>query len=164
MKSSSRKLTILGAMLSILFVTACGQSGGGTEEDDSPEAEAYRYRESVMHVAERKMITLGEMAREEIPVDEAVFAKSAVDLASIAGMVVEGFMPEGAPSSSKALPEIWSNWDDFVDKADSLKSAADTLAAAVADGGFEAGQDLVLGMARAGSCGGCHRIYRRRDE
>ena len=102
------------------------------------------------------------MARGEAPVDEAVFAKSVADLGTVAGMIVEGFMLEGTPPGSAALPEIWSNRDDFNEKVATLTSGVDALVAAVADGGFEAGQELALDM--GGNCGGCHRNYRRRDE
>jgi len=162
MRITSIKLTTLGALLSLLFVAACGGSGGGVSADDSPEAAAFLYRQAVMRVAARKTALLGNMARGDMPVDDAAFRKAAADLAVVAGMVTEGFMPAGAVAGSASLPEVWSNWSDFEQKAADLKSAADALAAATASGGFQAGQSLV--QSTAGNCGGCHRGYRRRDE
>lgn len=162
MKTPSIKLTTLGAMLSVLALAACGGGGGAGAEDDSPEAQAFRYRQAVMRVVARKMGPMGAMARGDAPVDDAAFRKNAADLAVMAGMITEGFMPEGSPAGSAALPEIWTNWDDFNQKAADLQAAADALAMATASGGFEAGQSLV--QSTAGTCGGCHRAYRRRNE
>lgn len=162
MKIASIKLTTLGAMLSLLALTACGGGGGAGVEDDSPEANAFRYRQAVMRVIARKMGPMGAMARGDAPVDDAAFRRAASELAVMAGMVTEGFMPEGAIAGSAALPEIWTNWDDFSQKAADLQAAADALATATASGGFEAGQSLV--QSTAGTCGGCHRGYRRRAE
>lgn len=161
MTTPSIKLTTLGALLSLVFLAACG-GGGSAADADTPEAEAFRYRQAVMRVLENKMALLGTMARGEAEVDEAQFRKAASDLAVLSGMIVEGFMPEGAIPGSAALPETWSNWDDFVSKANDLEQAADSLAAAVESGGFEGGQSLV--QSTAGNCGSCHRAYRRRDE
>lgn len=159
MNTPSRLLTLTGIALAASMLTACG---GGMEEDNSPEGQAFEYRHSVMHVLAYKMGMIGGMAREEIPLDEAVFDKSVHDLATVAGMLTEGFMPEGIPSGSRALPAIWENWSDFEQKGQDLKNAADGLAAAVDRGGFAEAKGLVQGTAQ--TCGGCHRTYRERTE
>lgn len=156
------KLAILGAALSVVSLAGCG-GAPSVEEEDTPEAAAYHYRDSVMHVLENKMGTIGDMAREEIPLDEAVFAKAVNDLVALSGMVLEGFTVEGVPAGSRALPEIWDNWDDFQQKVADLQSTANELAAAVAEGGFAAAQTAAQTAGRNG-CGGCHRIYRAREE
>lgn len=164
MRTPSIKLTTLGALLSLVFVAACGGSGGGSSaaDADTPEAAAFRYRQAVMRVLANKMAVLGAMARGEADVDDAAFRKAAADLDALAGMVVEGFMPEGAIEGSATLPETWTNWADFQSKANDLEQAASALAAATESGGFQAGQSLV--QSTAGNCGGCHRSYRQRDE
>lgn len=160
MKTPFGKWMALGASLSLAFVAGCG--GGAMEEDDSPEAEAFRYRDAVMTVLATKTLTIGGMAREDIPLDEAEFTKAVNDLAAVSGMVVEGFMPEGIPAGSRSMPEIWENWNDFVAKAAELETAAMALAEATNNGGFSAAQGLVQGT--IGTCGGCHRGYRAPEE
>lgn len=164
MRTPSIKLTTLGALLALVFVAACGGSGGGSSaaDADTPEAAAFRYRQAVMRVLANKMAMLGAMARGEMTVDDAAFRKAAADLDALSGMVTEGFMPEGAIEGSATLPETWSNWADFEAKANDLEQAAAGLASAAQSGGFEAAQSLV--QSTAGTCGGCHRSYRRRDE
>ncbi|HEY5567181.1 MAG TPA: cytochrome c [Gammaproteobacteria bacterium] len=155
---------LMGAVLSLSLLSACGsgQQGGAPADADTPEGQAFQFRQAVMRVAANKMTTIGGMARQEIPLDEAVFAKAVTDLAVVAGMLTEGFMPQGVPTGSRALPEVWTNWADFEQKAADLQSATQGLADAVQSGGFAAAQGLVQGA--AGTCGGCHRTYRERTE
>lgn len=148
------------AMAGLTLGAGCG--GGGQELDDSPEAQAFVFRQAVMQVTADKMLTIGAMARGEIPVDEAVFTKSASDLATMAGMATEGFMPEGIPPGSRAEPEIWSNWSDFEARAQDFHDAAQAVAEAAQNGGFESAESLVRPLQR--TCGGCHNTYRASEE
>lgn len=161
MKTPIRKLMLLAAPLSLMLIAGCGGGGSGADED-TPEAAAFRFRDAVMTLLAAKALTVGGMARGDIPVDEAEFSKSVNDLAALSGMLVEGFMPEGMPNGSRAMPEIWQNWDDFVKKAGELQNAAMGLAEASNNGGFSAAQGLVQGT--IGTCGSCHRAYRKREE
>jgi cytochrome c556 len=163
MKNVSRKVSLLGGLLVPLLVVSCGQPGGsGASADDSPEAAAYHYREGLMTAMSWKVARLRAMAEGEIQVDEAAFAKGARDVATLAGMITEGFIPNSAVEGSEALPEIWTNWNDFTQKAADLQNAAQALADAAAQNGFEAAKDMVQGVGQG--CGGCHRPYRRRNE
>jgi cytochrome c556 len=162
MKIASSRLTVLGAGLSFVLLAACGGGGGPPADADTPEGQAFEFRDAVMHVAAYKLETVGGMAREEIPLDEAVFVKSTADLAAAAGMIVEGFQTEGIATGSRALPDIWSNWDDFQKKANDTAQSTAALAEAAANGGFAAAQSLVQPAQQ--SCGACHRAYRARTE
>lgn len=160
-KPFSRITTAGPAIALALAVTACG-GGGDAELDDSPEAEAYRFRQAVMDVTAYKMLTVGGMARGEIDVDEDVFAKAVHDLEAMAGMATEGFMPQGIPEGSRAMPEIWENWEDFEQRAAEFQEAAQAVADAVDSGGFEEARPLVQPLVE--TCGGCHRNYRAPEE
>jgi len=166
MKQVSSKLALLGVLFTSMFVIACSQggSGGGAAAvvDDSPEAVAFRYRQGLMRSIAWKVGQLRGMAAGDIPVDEAVFKKSANDLVTLAGMIPEGFIPNSAVEGSAALPDVWTNWSDFTQKATDLQTGAQGLADAANTGGFAAAQGLVQGVGQG--CGGCHRPYRRRDE
>ena len=165
MKNPYRKLMMLGAAASLALVGACAPGGGGGGADeDTPEAAAFRFRQAVMRVAAAKMGPIGAMAREEVPVDEAVFAKNVNDLVAAAGMITEGFGADvsNSPAASAAMPEIWADMDDFNERAANMLNAAQELAQVVEDGGFSAAQGLV--QSTAGNCGACHRSYRERDE
>lgn len=165
MKNPSRKLTFLGALLVPMLVASCGQQGGGAPTavvDDSPAGQAFKYRSGLMEAIAWKVGQLRAMANGEIPVDEAAFVKNARDVAALGGMISEGFPPNSAVQGSAALPEIWTNWNDFVQKGNDLASAAQSLADAAASNGFEAAKGQVQAVGQ--TCGGCHRPYRRRQE
>jgi cytochrome c556 len=153
--------TLLGVSFVSVLVASCGQQGPSAE-DDTPEMAAFHYRSDLMEVVAWKVGQLRGMAQGEIPVDEGQFAKHASDVAVLAGMIPEGFIPNSAVEGSAALPEVWTNMADFRQKAMDLHNAAQSLADAASQNGFEAAKGLVQAVGQ--SCGGCHRPYRRRQE
>jgi cytochrome c556 len=155
--------TLLGVSMVSMLVVACG-GGGGTAAavDESPEGAAFGYRQAVMRSIAYKVGQARGMAQGEIPVDEAVFAKHASDVATLSGMIVEGFIPNSAVEGSAALPEVWTNMPDFQQKAADLQNAAQALATAASTQGFETAKGMVQAVGQ--TCGGCHRPYRRRQE
>jgi cytochrome c556 len=160
-------LLIIGASAVFFMVGAgCSQApdeSAAAAEDESPEFAAVEYRQGLMHVMAFKADPVRNMADGSMPVDEALFAKSAADLAAAAGMITEGFIP-GSSAEDKAgsggLPDIWSNWDDFLAKAAALETAATEISALAAQGGFAAAQEAAGEL--GANCGGCHRPYRQR--
>src|SRR5690348_15723970 len=153
--------TVLGASL-ISLLAGCGGGGGAAQVDDSPEGQAFQYRTSVMEAVAYKVAQLRAMAMGEIPVNQELFVKHANDVATLATMIPEGFIPNSAVEGSAALPEIWTNNADFQAKAMDLHNAAQALAMAAQSQGFEAAKGMVQQV--GGTCGGCHRPYRRRQE
>ncbi|HUO66093.1 MAG TPA: cytochrome c [Gammaproteobacteria bacterium] len=151
----------------VLPLVACGQQGGSSggsaaAVDDSPEYQAFQFRDGAMHALAWKVGKLRAMAQGEIPVDNAVALKNAKDTAALAGMIADGFIPNSIVKGSLALPEIWMNFSDFQQKANDLQMAATALADATQANGFEASKGMVQAVGQ--SCGGCHRPYRKRDE
>jgi cytochrome c556 len=159
----SQKLAVLGASLVSLLVVACQPGGGSATVDDSPEAVAFRYRQGLMRGIAWKVAQLRGMAQGDITVDETSFKKHATDLATLAGMIPEGFIPNsGDIEGSAALPDVWANWNDFQTKAREFQTAAQGLADTANNSGFAAAQGMVQGVGQ--QCGNCHRPYRRRDD
>ncbi len=161
MNQALTKLTTLAAVVSLALVASCGGSGP-SEQDDSPEAEAFRFRNAVMEIAAYKATRIGGMHREEIPLDEDEFVESTRDLANVAGMVTDGFMPESPVADSRAMPEIWENWEDFEQQAQAFQDAAEALADTAEQQGFEAARTMVQDT--LGTCGDCHRAYRASED
>lgn len=154
---------LLFSLVPLLLVACGGQGGGGAEAvDDSPEGRAFQYRQSVMRGIAYKVAAARAMAQGEAPVDEAAFVKHARDVAALAGMITEGFIPNSAVAGSAALPEVWTNMADFQQKAADLQNAAQSLADAAAANGFEASKGMVQAVGQ--SCGACHRPYRRSQQ
>lgn len=159
---SMKKLfaTLVGASL-VSVLAACG--GGGPAAPtipDTPEGRAFEFRSSVMKAIQYKMTLVGNMAEGEIPANDAAFRKDTADVAALAAMAADGFIPNSAVEGSAALPEIWTNMSDFQAKAADFQNAAQALATAAQQSGFEGAKGMV-GAVRQ-TCGGCHRPYRRR--
>ena len=154
----------VAAVALIIGAAGCSQDTGGGAEEDSPEFAAMRYRQSLMQVQAFKLGVLRDMAEGVIDADADVFEEYAADLAAVTGMLLDGF--DGLEGSSaealqgtRALPDIWANWDDFVQKQSDLQAAAEEVAAAASAPGFSVGADSAAPLGPA--CGGCHRVYRQ---
>jgi len=96
MNRHSAKIALLAGFL--LSLSACGQQGAGggganAQADDSPEYQAYQFRDGMMHALAWKVGKLRAMAQGDIPVDNAVALKNAKDTAALAGMLADGFIP-----------------------------------------------------------------------
>jgi cytochrome c556 len=156
------------------LVTACGPAGedaatgpAAMVDTESAEYAAMEYRQGLMHVIAYKAGRLRGMADGDIPVDEAAFVKAANDLVAATEMLAEAF-PEGSDSeslagASNALPDIWDDWNEFLEHQTALQTAARMVAEQAQRGGFAAAQETAseqIGPA----CGGCHRPYRQRED
>ena len=141
-------------------VVTCVDAHGKPVTD--AEVYVFQYRTGVMEAVAYKVAQLRAMAMGEIPVNQDLFIKHANDVATLATMIPEGFIPNSAIEGSAALPEIWTNNADFQAKAMDLHNAAQSLAMAAQSQGFEAAKGMVQQV--GGTCGGCHRPYRRRQE
>jgi cytochrome c556 len=155
-------ISLVGVVLIPMLLVACGQGPGQSQLPDTPETAAFHYREGLMTTIAWKVGQLRGMAQGEVKADEAAFKKHAHDVATLAGMITEGFIPNSAVQGSAALPDIWKNFADFQQKAMDLETAAKALADSADQNGFEASKGLVDAVGK--SCGGCHRPYRKRQE
>lgn len=155
--------TLIGASLASLLLVSCGGGGGGqAATDDTPEGQAVAFRQALMETVAYKVGQARAMASGEIPADNTAFAKHASDIATLAGMITEGFIPNSGTANSAALPDVWTNNADFQAKAADFQNAAAALATAASQQGFEAAKGMVQAVGQ--TCGGCHRPYRRRAE
>jgi cytochrome c556 len=150
----SNTLRALAAAIPFAYLAACG----GGSDPNSPEYKAYEMRHELMEEMGDALLVLNEMSNEERPVDEAEFLAAAQTIVEGTGEVVSTFESQMTVPESRAMPEIWQNWDDFVSHNDTVAEAAEALVMATQSGGFEAGRGLVRGV-RDG-CGSCHRAYR----
>jgi cytochrome c556 len=161
MNKASRILVRTTVALGLASLGACG-GGGPSYDPDSAEGRAYDYRHAVMYLAGAKMELINTMAREQIPLDEAVFVQAAEQLAFLTAMMPETFDSEGLVAESLAEPSIWENRADFDARMDNAIAATAALAEAARSGGFAAAQPLVVTTPTTSSnCGGCHNTYRK---
>ncbi|MBU2937269.1 MULTISPECIES: c-type cytochrome [Pacificibacter] len=126
----------------------------GAIAHDGVENQAVADRMAAMKAIGGSMKTLGDMAKGATEFDAAA-AQAAVDtLEAQSGALPALFEAQETDPESEAKPEIWTNWDDFVSKANSLNAAAAAITITDASSVGPA-----LG-AVGGSCKDCHSEYR----
>ncbi|MBS8225250.1 c-type cytochrome [Vannielia litorea] len=128
--------------------------------------EQQKAREDLMKVMGQNLGVLGKMAKGEVDFDGAAAAAAADALHEAAVKVLADDMwEEGIDSmsvdDSRALPEIWANYDDFKDKGATLIAAIEGAQAATGEG-LQAVQASMGDL--GGACGGCHKVYRAPEE
>lgn len=119
-------------------------------------------REEFMKVFGKNMKVLSDMAKGDVPYDEAAASAAATAIEEqsgkdLAALLVPGTSSEDDPDSA-ALPDIWNNMDDVKAKFADLHEAAQGAGEAVKGGQANIGPVLQkLGTA----CKACHDDYRK---
>ena len=111
-------------------------------------------RMDTMQVIRQNTGILGDMAGGKTAFDAEAALAAKTALASAAGEIAARFEPQETDPVAEARPEIWTNWDDFVTKAEALVTAAEAVDASSLDG-VRAGMGGI-----GGSCKACHEAYR----
>lgn len=112
-------------------------------------------RMMTMKAIQGSMKTLGDMAKGKIPFDAEKATAAAAAMAHDGKKVPEKFRANETDPKSEALPAIWDNFDDFVQKSEAMVAAA----ASVGTIGDESALGAALGKI-GGTCKACHRDYR----
>ena len=125
---------------------------------ESIEEKAVSYRQGVFSIMAWNIGPMVQMMKRKIPYDKEVFASNAARIATVAPMVLEGFIPDSRTDDSNAKKKIWSNMDDFKTKMKELEKTSVALAKAA-----ETGEMANIGPAFQGlgkACKSCHDEYR----
>ena len=132
--------------------------GVGAWAADQP-ADQIKYRQAVMRSVGGHMGAIGAIVKGEISQPDHL-SGHANAIADMAELAVDIFPPSSASGAeTRAKPEIWADWDDFLEKAEAFRLASANFARVVDDGGDRAAIAAAFGdMGK--SCGGCHRPYR----
>ena len=102
------------------------------------------------------MKVLGGMAKGAVSFDATAANEAAGVIAVEAARIPVLFQVEETDPKSEAKPEIWTNFNDFSDRADSLEEVASELS-----GSIETAEDLGGAMKALGeTCQSCHSTYR----
>jgi len=112
------------------------------------------YRQHVLSAAGGHMQSMADILQQKVPhtAHLALHANAIADLASVAGTL----FPEGSEGGD-ALPEIWTNKEDFAKRVTAFEEAAAGMKTAVASGTDIGPAMQALGQA----CKGCHDNYRK---
>lgn len=112
-------------------------------------------RAALMQTVGMNTKILGDMAGEKTAFDTAAAEAAKAALVDAGAKIATAFQTQGGEDpASEAKAEIWSNWDDFVKKADGFSAAAAAVDASSLDG-VKAGMGAI-----GGACKDCHSTYR----
>lgn len=133
---------------------------------DPATMNAVKARQAHMKLYAFNISLLGGMAKGEIDYNADAASAAAGNLAALTRMDVSRMWPMGSDNAAlgeatDALPAIWAEGSQVMDKGKALGEAAAAMEAA-AGGGLEALQGAMGALGN--SCGGCHKLYRHSDE
>jgi cytochrome c556 len=147
-KESGMKLTNKMLVLGLVF------AGGMAVAQDAKDPTVVAWKALMMKNAGAAK-TLGGMASGKVAFDQAAADAAKASLIEDSKATPAAFQTEAADPASRALPAIWTNWDDFVAKAGGLAAAAEALDTSSAE-------TIAAGMeAIGGACGACHKLYQK---
>lgn len=130
-------------------------TAGAVMANDTPTTPEAIARSAVMKDIGANMKVLGQMAEGKAAYDASAAEAAKAALVLAAGGIEAAYASAGAEDPvSEALPEIWTNWDDFLVKANGTKAAIEAIDVASLEG-IRAGMGAI-----GGSCKACHSDYR----
>jgi len=150
-------------LITIGLAALLGTAAIATVQDKGPHDAAIKGRQAMFQTYGFNMGILGAMAKEKAEYDANLASQSAANLFAAAHFGQAAMWPEGSDSETpgnaknRALPAIWSNFEDVSEKADALKTASEALAAQ-AGNGLDALQGAMGAVGDA--CKACHDDYR----
>jgi cytochrome c556 len=116
-------------------------------------------RSELMRANGKNAGILADMAGGKAPYDAAAAEAAKAALMENAGKIEATFMEPGAADpASRAKPEIWTNWEDFLMKTKVFSDAVGALDVASAES-IGAGMSAI-----GGACADCHKSYQAPKE
>jgi cytochrome c556 len=154
-------MTIRSTLFSLTALAVMGTGVAATAQDLPPAVEARQGQFTLMAL---NIGVLGNMARGNTDYDAGAAQTAADNLVTLSRIDQSFHWPEGtdnfALDGTRALPAIWDNLPDVIEKWQAFGAAAEGLAA-------EAGNGLDPMRAALGpvgqACTACHDNYRQSD-
>jgi cytochrome c556 len=123
----------------------------------SNEMLAYVKRDGLMHLINAQRYILFDMLVGKTEVNQDEFVRATRSLAAMFSMIPSTFKDNLMVDESRAKPEIWDNWEDFISRAEELRLIAEEISVMAEIQGAEAALEKV----RLFNCGNCHDYYRK---
>ena len=141
----------------VAVVSVCGLTLVVTADGSDLPAGPIHDRHELMEGIGADAKAIGGAAK----IGDKAAASAAATRMQVAAKKIPDLFPKGSVhDNSRAKPEIWENWDRFVELAKDLENAAGGVVKVAAEGG-ELG--ATLGPVFA-TCKGCHEAFRVPEE
>ena len=150
-------MTHLSRNLAFAFSAALGFAAVAPTVARAQDASAViEYRQSIMQAFRLHSGGVAAATNGTAPIGHAEHHAVAFErmTQALANAFPEGSMGEG----SRALPAIWQNRDDFMNKVTAIQTAAARLVTASRTGDVEQINSAAAAVRQ--TCGGCHNTYR----
>jgi len=154
MMKGSRKMVVWIVPLILVAVAAVvlAQSEEG----------AVAYRQRIMSANGASMGAINDILKFKLAVSNEHIAAHAETIHRESLLVADAFKAQVTAGETRALPEIWQRWDEFVAAADAMGQASAKLAEVARAGDPQA---VMAGVREVGAtCGGCHDVFRKPNE
>ncbi len=154
------KSLVVGTMLGAAALTAITSNSAMAQHAFNDAEKAVEYRQKALSIMQNNFALMGDMVKGDIEFDGEIFKDRASDFAVLSAIPWVGFSQPGAMpgDDTDALPAIWDNWDDFMQRSEQLQKDAAALAAAAESGDQSSIRSAFLATAK--SCKGCHDNYK----
>ena len=141
-------------MIKVFAIGAALAAGAAFAQEVRTDPNAIA-RSDLMKTVGMNTGVLGDMASGKTPYDAAAAEAAKAALVEAFGKVEATFMEQGGPDPvDLAKPEIWTNWEDFLTKANAAATAAGAIDVSSAE-------TIGAGMGGlGGACKDCHTAYR----
>lgn len=111
-------------------------------------------RQQLMDTIALNTKVLGDMAQGKAAFDTDAAATARSNLAAAAADIPVKFQEQATDPATKAGPQIWTNWDTFLQDAEALTKAAEAMNVSDVEG-------IAATMGSVGGvCGDCHKAFR----
>ena len=153
-----RRVFLMAAASLALVVTNAQSQDADLSEREAEKA--IEVRQSLFKLVGWNIGGLGAIARGRADYDAEVVEESAARLSQLAAMIPDAFTANTSALDIKteAKPGIWSDFDDFKERADAMGVAAETARAHAEAGDEEAAMVAIRQL--ASTCKACHDVYR----
>ncbi len=122
-------------------------------------AEAIHYRQSAFGIIAHNFGDMAAMLKGKKPFDQQVFEQRAANVAALAAIPAEGFIPGSDKGETEALSKIWQDKGDFDAIMKKFQKASAELAIAAKSGDKKAIKMAFKNTAK--NCKGCHDSYKK---
>lgn len=149
---SLKRVTLLVSALLVLAI-----SGAQAQDDDAHLA----YRQKLMKSVGANKGAIDDILKNGLPFHDNIAAHARA-LQEASTLIESAFKKEITEGRTDSKPEIWQEWEQYLAAAGKLGEASASVIAAVASGDEAA--LMTATKALGGSCGGCHKPYRKPKE
>ncbi|NNG03898.1 MAG: cytochrome c [Inquilinus sp.] len=147
------------SLIAATVAAATLAAGVGVASAADQPADQIKYRQAVMRSVGGHMGAIAAIMKGEIS-HTGHLSAHANAIAGMAVVAADVFPPSSASGAeTRAKPEIWQDWDEFLGKAEAFRTASANLASVIDGGGDSAAVGAAFGDLGK-SCGGCHRPFR----